>query len=155
MEIKSFKCDICGEVYHVAEEEQQEFLTIHKYCVCPDEGEVTSYKHICPGCTNYITAYINDPTIKETQYKVRRAVSKLEDCLARLLRSVSEFHPFWYGSGVENPEYYDEITDDIVRNIDELKESFEKRTRKQLWAIRVLGFVVWFLACYSLIQLFM
>ncbi len=129
MEVKTFKCDICGEVYHVAEE-HNESVTMNVYG--------GTYNHLCPKCQGYIKAYITKPEIAEEARKARRAVSRLENCLSRIGHQFFPIRSFWYGEGIDIPEYYDSYTDTVMDEIDELKD-YKERSRKQMIVIRVLG----------------
>lgn len=136
MEVKTFKCDICGEVYHV-EEEVVDKITVYRDVVVNGELESIRYKHICPDCGKIINRFVNKPEIAEEARKTRRAVHKLEDCLHTINNKLFFLKSFWFGAGIEQPEYYDDFTDDIVRKIDELKE-YKERSHKQMITIRVL-----------------
>lgn len=138
MEVKSYKCDICGTVYHV-EECDPSFVVIETSELSDDILKQQRYTCLCPKCQSYIKEYIGNPAIAEKQYKNRRAVQKLEDCLRELYNKVSSFHTFWYGAGVDAPEYYDGVKDQIIEYIDEKNAEHEKRINTQLWTIRVLS----------------
>lgn len=151
MEVKSYKCDICGKVYHV-DPETNDWVMITTSERNDDIVDQTNYDHLCPDCMKNIKAYINKPEIAEEARKTRRAVSKLEDCLHRISNRVFFLKSFWFGAGIDAPEHYDDFTDDIVKKIDELAE-YQERSRKQMIVIRVLAGVIGFFIGCALAQL--
>lgn len=134
MEVKSYKCDICGKVYHV-EEDDPSFVVIETSELSDDILKQQRYTCLCPKCQSYIKEYMGNPEIAETQYKRRRALSKLEDCIRSIFNRVSPFRSYWCGAGIENPEYFDELTEDIIKAIDERAEKYQKH----MWVIRILS----------------
>lgn len=59
-EVKTYKCDICGEVYHVEDELNECVTIVHE--ICEEDGrDIDYYKHICPHCRGVILEIIRNP----------------------------------------------------------------------------------------------
>lgn len=149
--VNSFKCDICGEIYHVTEGVTNEFITIHKHCVSADEGEATSYKHICPTCEGTLRTFLDDPTLfdeqEEALHTAKTFNSKLKSMIRNLyvdvLRIIPCFHELDSVSDFE--AIIDRIKEEhedkkqLIRDLREDASEQSERINNQLWAIRILA----------------
>lgn len=150
--VNSFKCDICGEVYHVTEGVPNEYIIMHKHRVSADEGEVTSYEHICPTCEGNIRMLLDDPTLideqEETIDSTREFANKLRVSIRSLHRTI---HGIFAVLPEDDIEYEaavkcaEEIFNDRKKQLNELsdvRDGLSNRINTQLWAIRILALLL-------------
>ena len=142
MEVKSYKCDICGEVYHV-NPNTNDWVIVNVHT--KDKGD--TYEHLCPKCAGFIKGYILDPSNEDILYNETRAIRRLETCLSGILHKFNRCRSFWYGRGIEDPEYYDCITDRIIEDINDLERSRDRLKCAIKWLISIscvllAGFIV-------------
>lgn len=127
-EVRSYKCDICGEVYHV-EEGIKEFMNI-AYARGTDENVYIEAKfdHICPDCRNTIRKCISNPKIIDELHEnideLLEKKHKLEDCLKkiRVQYNFGDFTGFAFG-GWNYVEKYEELANACVEEYADLKKS--------------------------------
>jgi hypothetical protein len=116
--VESYKCDICGEVYHV-DHENHSFVIIHTGSANIDESSTKSFEHICPECCKNVNTYIDNPNIvhetNQKLYNETRARQKLEGCISKIGHKFWHIRSFWYGEC--DCKFYDDYTQDIIREI--------------------------------------
>ena len=80
-EVKTYKCDICGEVYHVGEDIKA-FMNI-EYARGTDENVYieAKFNHICPECRNTICKCINKPKIIDELHEKTEDLAKIKHTL--------------------------------------------------------------------------
>jgi hypothetical protein len=142
-EVKSYKCDMCGKVYHRDENDKSWMRIV--YNPTDDEVKRFDYEHICPECERTIGSVIHDPDIiknykeslKDAEKNLsgfKRLFTKIHDKLYPLL----SMHSLW--TSVNDPDYYEErVVDPIINKCDTLETS---RDRWKRAAICLIGAVV-------------
>ena len=120
-EVKTYKCDICGKVYHV-DDNDEKVMTINYKVDNENEGK---FEHICNKCMSMIHQFILDPNymdcLKEDLGKNVELKHKFASCVSDIYRKVcsgGEWRPIW-GCGVDTEEQ----TKEIIEAYDELEKS--------------------------------
>ena len=139
-EVKTYKCDICGEVYHVKEDDRNFIKIIHSKQAEEDEVEVTHYDHVCPYCGGEVVRFLDDPAIINNlmieKGDAENFIRILEDIIKTLSDKICGYrwwHTFYSKSNIH--DYCKEMSDDI--------EFKFKRTRKAcyIWKFVALTFI--------------
>ena len=138
-EVRTCKCDICGEVFHVVPNEHVKYHMSREY---EENGEkaVKLYTDICPRCCRNVYDIIKDPEIIQKEYRSRR---KLEDCMCQIFRLGNRVASFWFGAAEPSePSYYEDIKEDIINNYKSMEKSKDKWKK---WCITfVFAYVIVF-----------
>ena len=64
-EVKTYKCDICGKVYHVDENVEHRVMDLAGITNGDESRDVKHYEHICEECAGKIRRVIEDPKVFE------------------------------------------------------------------------------------------
>lgn len=140
-EIKTLKCDICGEVYHYDEKETSLFI------VSKEHGEyIKKYEDICPDCTKNILALMKKPNIlKELSTESFRRLSynlKLESILKKLKDNICGWD-IW--PILDNDEF--DVKHEYYKQLSKNIEDTHAKTLKSrnIWfrvSVILIGFIV-------------
>lgn len=65
-EIKTYRCDICGKVYHSDEVKTEVVLAIK-----PESEDAKSYDHICNECLCILSLLLADPNVIKEEWRKR------------------------------------------------------------------------------------
>ena len=89
-ELKTYKCDICSNIYY-SDEAEATFSIIHERELLIGKGSRT-YDHVCPDCLVNINKMLDNPTIiddliaKKNEFVKR--VDKLESAIKYINRKI-------------------------------------------------------------------
>jgi rubredoxin len=126
-EVKTYKCDICGNVYHV-DDGDEKLMTINYKVDSENEGK---FEHICDECMGMIHACLRDPDIlddnKKELDKVREEKGKLKSCIKELYRFIDP-NNVWRNTFIFSKDP-DEMTTEIIDEFEELEKS------RRVWRI--------------------
>lgn len=150
-EVKTYKCDVCGKVYHV-DENYGTCMTIFDESIDEDSRHITGYEHICPDCTEVINKVIGNPGIiddlKEKANIRYRNASAMEQRIRDLRNRLCGWK-MWLPS-------IDYIDTDVVQDVDLFIEEIDGycsnlKESKRLWKTAAVIFGTWGLIAFILL----
>lgn len=105
-EVKTYKCDICGEVFH-ADGEYGDRIAMISEGLSKDEENLKRYNHLCPKCMETICNVIKEPgMVDELRGKIHTQfgeMNELKSLLHQLCIAVGAVLPY----GVYSPDSTD------------------------------------------------
>lgn len=119
-EVKTFKCDICGDIHH-------SFADTHEITVFVKdrEGNNKCYQHICPSCENNIHKVIDNPSVIDDlivdKDETRGYMYILEtyiDSIKYTLFGITM--PRFFMGLSKRKKYYKEMTDEITTECEKI-----------------------------------
>lgn len=130
-EVKTYKCDICGEVYH-EEENYKHFMHIEDEYRTREEGSVKHYEHICPDCRENVCKCIDKPDIinvlSNKSYKRHSALLSIEHKIKHLRDRLCG----WKGYVVI--DWDEEAAETINVYVDEIETAYNKTEKsRNIW----------------------
>ena len=141
--VRTFKCDICGKVYHVGENDVP-YMNIIREEYDKDDPMVihkTQYNHICPDCDDVISKVIANPgIIEELENDKNEALHNLsgfKDLIYKIHNKLYTYCSFWWG--INDPSYHKDNVDEFIKQYDELKLSCDKRLKVIKWLSAICG----------------
>ena len=137
-EVKTYKCDICGQVYHVDENVEHGVMDLTDVT----SGDVEHYKHICNKCAGVIRRVVKDPNfigkLLESQNETVRDKRKYADLLTRIIRKITGEPLIYYHFA-----NYEQETDEAIIKLGELEKSRDDWKCAASWGIAMsLAFMV-------------
>lgn len=145
-EVKTYKCDICGEVYHRGEGEDHFMRIIHQPSD-ENSGKKFDYEFLCDDCIAEINKVIDNPSIINNLIIERSAEREhrhsIESCLDRI-RIVFAFGGFPYTVWGGTKDKYEEMTKAFIEEYEDLTKS------RTIWlrvSMVLVGVCLGLLAC--------
>lgn len=162
-EVKTYKCDICGEVYHVEELHIDSINIVHKI-MTKDEADSTYYKHICPHCQGVILEIIRNPDaiekmdqeISELHEEANKKINKLykySDNLEVMIKQLNDKtcgYNYWPCLGIvdDHTNYFKRMCDDIGVGYSKIVNS------RNMWRASALGLLTGMMIAFILALIF-
>jgi uncharacterized protein Usg len=142
-EVKTYKCDICGKVYH-REENEDHFMTITHQPLDGEKEEKFEYQYLCDGCIRNVHEVIDNPELlkhmREHNDRFKRYISGYKDIISKIHYKLNKFASFW--QNLDDPEHYMHYVDDFVNNYNALEAAYERGKKILRWASGILGGVI-------------
>ena len=110
-ELKTFRCDICKQIYH--SDEVRGTLTI-KY-ECDDDRLNGEYKHICPHCAGVIGKLLPNPTLLEQLTVEKERATNYACNLEHIIKTIRDTVCGWHSW----PMFH--FSDDAIQALDHWK----------------------------------
>lgn len=125
-EVKTYKCDICGEVYHVDDSQENRVMDLADITNGNKSRDVKHYEHICDKCAGEIRSIIRNPELLSELYKESKLYRELAVEYAGYLRDVygescESYAICRVDSGCKDTTAYKAIMDVTKENIKGLK----------------------------------
>jgi hypothetical protein len=136
-EVLTYKCDVCGKVYHVDGDNQQRMVIVNN---APNDEK--HYNHICPKCIANVECLLKNPdecSNREAKLNtVRRYAYRLEYLIKDISDSVCGCR-CWYGfnESFSEPEY--EFFKDAINDV---KKQYNKINKLyKIWMVIGYSFI--------------
>ena len=139
-EVKTYKCDVCGEVFH-ADGEYGHRIAIISEGLSKDEENLKRYNHLCPKCTGTIVNVIEDPdVIRDLEKEVHTKVKYIDgyvSLLGSIYNKLKDYPLMRYYS--DNPSQY---ADNVKWCLDEIDNRECELLKWKRITDGVIGFAV-------------
>ena len=141
-EVKTYKCDICGEIYH-REENDTHFMTIVEQPLDEDTTKRFEYQYICDDCMDNVHRIIDNPKILDNMISAnddyRGYISGYKNHIRRIHDTIFKYRSFWDISN--NPNDYDTYIDNVIEEI-KMYKAMELVCKKREKIIIVLSIIL-------------